>query len=119
MRVEDLITTLPKDHYSHIEDKIHKVICAVDQIFIYEGHIPIVAFLLISGRARLTKRRLSTDIDDGLTLIGAQEFLSQIPFSYALTIEKGSQLGFIDRSTLLSICSDTKDSVFDLVEEKV
>lgn len=118
IRVEELVTTLPNDFYGQIEQKIHKVICAVDQVFIYEGQTPIVAYVLISGRARLSKRRTFTDIQDPFSLIGARKFLYQAPFPYTLTIEEGSQLGFIDRSTLLSILNEDKIFLFDFSKEE-
>lgn len=102
---------LPNQVFEEIKDKLHVVDCSVDQAFVYEGQTPIVGYLLVSGKARLSKRKNQVDIHRPLTLIGMREFLEHSKFPYTLNIEQGSKVGYLDRSTMLALLQEP-DSLF-------
>ena len=104
--VKEHILELPNRVFEEIKDKIHVVDCSVDQAFVYEGQTPIVGYLLLSAKAWLSKRKNQVNIHKPLTLIGLREFLDHTSFPYTLNVEQGSQMGYLDRSTILSLLEE-------------
>lgn len=79
------------------------LIYTVDQEIHYEGHIPIVGYLLIDGQIKLTKNdRLKLVLEAG-HLFGLPELMSGAPFDFTAKITRQSQICYLDRSTVLEI----------------
>lgn len=116
---QDHIIELPKDVFEEIKEKVHRVNCPIDQAYVYEGQTPIVCYILLSGLARLSKKKSHIDICRPLTLIGVRQFLEQTGFPYTLNIEQGSEVGYIDRSTLFSILEDKNNSFAHYLDQSL
>lgn len=74
--------------------------CHTDMTLFYEGHIPIVVYLLKSGRIEVGQgKKKLFQLSPGETL-GLNEFYQKCPSLFWAQAQKGSELIYIDKSTL-------------------
>ncbi len=76
---------------------------SIDQAIHYEGHIPIVGYLLLEGQIKLTRNdRLKLVLEAG-HLFGLAELMNGISFDFTAKVSKQSRICYLDRSTVLEI----------------
>jgi hypothetical protein len=73
---------------------------------IYQGHIPIVAFLILKGPVFLKKKRGTTQKICPYTLVGLEELVHHHSFKRDLNVHAGSEVLSLDRSTLQEILGE-------------
>lgn len=74
---------------------------------IYNGQIPIAAYVLLNGRIDLKNSRDKIiKICHPPTLIGFNEICNNLPFKYTAEIQTGSIVLILDRSAALEIMQD-------------
>lgn len=87
----------------------------VEADLIYEGHIPIVGILLLSGKIKLYRgRRLRQQIDQG-HLLGVRELMHGLAFEYTARINPGSEICYLDKSTILELHDDDDRELSELI----
>ncbi len=69
----------------------------------YEGHVPIVAFIILSGQVHFSKRKKVVQTLCAGSLIGMNLLLNHAPSIYTAIAEAESKVLFLDRSTLLEM----------------
>ena len=69
---------------------------------IYEGHIPIVAYLLIKGSLVIKKRKKQIEILEPFVIVGISELIRKKPLKYLVEAQKGSTIGYIDKTLVQS-----------------
>lgn len=85
----------------------------------YEGHIPIVAYLIVEGSGFLfKKRRKNISLKRG-DLIGLIEVLSHEPSVYGAHIHNQSEVVFLDRSTIQEVMDQDVDQELKEVFESL
>lgn len=114
---QEFIIQLPKRTFDEIDHLVPKVRCPLDQVLIYEGQTPIVAYILFSGRIRISKKRSRLDLNQPYSLIGVREFLNSSSFPYTLTVEQGSIVGYLDRSTLQMLLEERVGEFSDCLDQ--
>lgn len=77
--------------------------CPKDTPLFYEGHIPIVVYVLKSGIIQIGKSRKETQMIRPGQVIGLKDFSAQTPSLFWATALKDSELIYIDKSTLNEI----------------
>ena len=91
-RLIDRIQKLCEHHTYSVESELY-----------YEGQTPVVAYLLLSGDASLfKKRRKSIPLKPGC-LFGLKELILHQQSVYGAKIGAGSEVCFLDRSTVKEI----------------
>ena len=79
------------------------LVYSIDQEIHYEGHIPIVGYLILDGQIKLTKNdRLKLVLEAG-HLFGLTELMNRMPFDFTAKVSKQSRICYLDRSTILEI----------------
>lgn len=81
---------------------------------LYQGHIPMVAFLILEGEIKLFKnKKLKAQVSSGV-VIGVKELLSDKASKVSALATENTTVCFLDRSTILSIIQEynTKLSSF-------
>jgi len=87
----------------------------VEADLIYEGHTPIVGILLLSGKIKLYRgRRLRQQLDKG-HLLGVRELMLNLAFEYTARIIAGSEICYLDRSTMLELLEDEDERLSELI----
>ncbi len=92
---------------NEILEKIKRIsenhIYTADSDLYYEGQTPVVAYLLIKGEVTLIKkRRKSIPIRPG-SLFGLRELILLEKSTYGARIKSGSEVCFLDRSSIKEI----------------
>lgn len=90
----------------------------------YEGHTPVVAYLIVEGKVQLTKNKKIKGTVEAGNLIGLVELLNHTPSPLGARILPNSKVCFIDKSTLLEILDghldDNLEELFkDIVSQTV
>ncbi|EQC43870.1 cyclic nucleotide-binding domain protein [Bacteriovorax sp. Seq25_V] len=86
----------------------HITYTATSNLF-YEGQIPVVAYLVISGNIHLTKnKKIKKTIGSGC-LLGVKELLNNQPVNYSAVIMPGSDICFLSRSDFNEIIENEDD----------
>ncbi|MBT3981670.1 MAG: hypothetical protein HOE90_09980 [Bacteriovoracaceae bacterium] len=76
-----------------------------DYVSIDKGQIPLVAYLIVQGKARIFhSNKKITELGPG-AMIGANEVIHNMPFNYKVVFEKGCNIGAIGKSQLLGHCT--------------
>jgi CRP-like cAMP-binding protein len=73
-----------------------------DTNLIYKGHIPHVAYILVSGKIIIKTKGRDVELEKG-SVVGVKELLSNTPFRYNVKIESGSEVFILDKSTLIEM----------------
>lgn len=104
-----VIHTLVKVDKKSIE-KLKKA-CRVQTILeptplLYQGHIPIVAYLVVDGAIHLLKnKKIKSTILPG-EVIGIRELLTDTPSSVTAKTTADTTICYLDRSTILGIIEE-------------
>ncbi len=68
---------------------------------IYEGHLPMAAYVLLKGEMQIRKgRRIARTINESNIIIGARELMNKKPFPYSISIKASSETYILCRSSL-------------------
>ncbi|PIK15423.1 cyclic nucleotide-binding domain-containing protein [Halobacteriovorax sp. JY17] len=74
----------------------------------YAGQIPIVAYLLLGGLVHFTEDGKVTNTFTRGNIIGLKELMTNKPIGVDAQIQPGTEVCFIDRSTILGILAQEK-----------
>ncbi len=85
----------------------------------YEGHIPVVAYLIVKGSGHLFKKRRKDVPLKSSNLIGFIEVLTHEPSIYGAHINAGSHVVFLDRSTIQEVMNQEFDEELKEIFEKL
>lgn len=77
----------------------------------YEGQVPIVAYLIISGSVVLSKNKKVRSIIKEGNIIGLNELMTHSPSKLSAEVSPESTLCFLDRSTMLEIINHEKSEL--------
>lgn len=74
----------------------------------YEGHTPVVAYLILDGKVNLTKRKKIKTIAERGVILGIKELMSHSPCEFGAKVQPNSKICFLDKSTIFEIlnCDD-------------
>jgi CRP-like cAMP-binding protein len=75
----------------------------LDTPLFYEGHVPVVAYIVLSGKVHVTKKKKVVKTLCAGSLIGIKLLLNHTPSIYTAVAEAKSKVLFLDRSTLLEV----------------
>lgn len=115
-----VINTLVKIDKRSIE-KLKKI-CPVKTIpestqLLYQGHIPIVAYLVVDGTIDLLRnKKLKSTILPG-EVIGIKELLTDTPSTVTAETSGEATVCYLDRSTLLSIIENEETKLSKYFQE--
>lgn len=109
-----VINTLVKIDKRSIE-KLKKV-CPVKTIpestqLLYQGHVPIVAYLVIDGAINLIKNKKKKSTILPGEVIGVKELLTDTPSSVTAETSAEAIVCYLDRSTLLDIIENDESKL--------
>ncbi|RPJ73835.1 MAG: cyclic nucleotide-binding domain-containing protein [Alphaproteobacteria bacterium] len=77
----------------------------------YEGQVPIVAYLVLSGSVVISKnKKIKTIVKEG-NIIGLNELMSHSPSKFSAQVSPESTLCFLDKSTMLEIINLEKSEL--------
>ncbi len=99
--IEDKILNQLQDRGEHI------TYTAASNLF-YEGQVPVVAYLIVSGNIHLIKnKKIKHTVGPG-SLIGVKELMNNEAVNYSAIIMPGSDICFLSRSDFYEIieCQD-------------
>lgn len=83
----------------------------------YEGQVPIVAYLVLSGSVVISKnKKIKTIVKEG-NIIGLNELLKHSPSKYSAQASPESSLCFLDKSTMLEIINHGKSELSNFFTE--
>lgn len=89
--------------------------CQSDMTLFYEGHVPIVVYLLKSGRINVGQgKRKLFQLSPG-EILGLNEFYQKCPSLFWAQVQEGSELIYIDRSTLDELITDGPKKVQEVL----
>ncbi len=77
----------------------------------YEGQVPIVAYLIISGSVVLSKNKKVRSVVNEGHIIGLNELMSHSPSKLCAEVSPDSTLCFLDKSTMLEIINHEKSEL--------
>lgn len=115
-----VIHTLAKVDKRSIE-KLKKI-CRVQTIseptlLLYQGHIPIVAYLVVDGAINLLKnKKIKSTILPG-EVIGIKELLTDTPSSVTAETTADTTVCYLDRSTILGIIKEEDSKLSEYFQE--
>jgi CRP-like cAMP-binding protein len=92
-----------------IEEHVKPRLYNTETEIIYEGQVPNVGYLIISGSIHLSKRKKIIKALQPGELIGVGELLNNHTFPYTCTIEPGSTVCILDKSTIYELMQEIKD----------
>ena len=74
----------------------------------YEGHTPVVAYLVLEGKVNLIKRKKVKVVAEKGVILGLKELMAHTPCNFGAKIQPNSKVCFLDKSTILEIlnCDD-------------
>lgn len=87
---------------------------SISSTLFYEGQVPIVAYLLIDGCIKLTKKNKTKKILKPGALIGLNELMTNSPASLSASVQADSILCFLDKSTILEDLKNKDSSLASL-----
>jgi CRP-like cAMP-binding protein len=89
-----------------IEQHGDSLLCQSDMVLFYEGHIPIVVYLLKSGSIEIGQgRKKRFELNSG-EILGMNQLYQKCPSLFWAEAKKGSELIYIDKSTLNELVSN-------------
>lgn len=98
-----------------IEQHGGKLVCQSDMILFYEGHVPIVVYLLKSGIIEVGQgKKKLFQLKPGETL-GLNEFYQKCPSLVWARAIKGSEIIYIDKSTLNELITKGPKKIQELL----
>lgn len=119
---KDIITQFEPHVVKKISQIGGQILCHTKTPLFYEGHIPIVAYLLKKGRVEvgLGKKTL-LNLKPG-EVLGLNEFHHKLPSIFWAMALKGSELIYIDKSTLNEFMNDgpepIQETLYSILEEQ-
>jgi CRP-like cAMP-binding protein len=115
IKMKSSIIHLCPETVSKLQEKSVAMKYQVEVDMIYEGHIPIVGILLLFGRIKLYRgRRLKQQLDRG-HLLGVRELMQGVPFEYTARICSGSEICYLDKSTILELLQHEDQELVELI----
>tara|TARA_B110000908_G_C9939797_1_gene307714 strand:+ start:214 stop:546 length:333 start_codon:yes stop_codon:yes gene_type:complete len=76
---------------------------STDTPLFYEGNVPVVAYIILSGEVLLSRRKKIIQTLSAGSLIGIKLLHGHTPSLYTAVVKGGSKILFLDRSTLLEL----------------
>lgn len=101
----EIISSEYADKLCHIGDSFLRF--DKETPLVYEGHIPIVAYILIEGSLLITKRKKEIEIIHPYALVGRNELANKIPLKYKIQAMPKTKLGYLNRSQILNLMKNT------------
>jgi CRP-like cAMP-binding protein len=101
--------SFPKDLTKKIRNLCESRIFGQKSTLFYEGQIPFVAFLIVKGSISLTKRKRPRKIIRPETILGLHSLMNKNPSPYEAIAQEGTEICFIDKTTLIEILNDKHD----------
>jgi CRP-like cAMP-binding protein len=117
MKDIESIIHIPEELVSKLAKLSARLTYPVDAEIIYEGHTPIVAILLTKGRIKLVRGRRVRKILERGSLLGVPELMNNSPFEYTAQINRGSEIIYLDRSTIKEILEGTDPELAEIFVE--
>ena len=97
------ILTIPDPLIDSILDLASPLKYSSSSNLFYAGQIPIVAYLLLEGMIHFTKDGTIINTFSRGNIIGLKELMNNRPMNVDAQIQTGTEVCFMDRSTILSI----------------
>lgn len=88
-----------------------------DSPLYYINHVPYVACLVVSGKLEISKNSYGKNkiVGEG-SLIGIKELMNNEPSNATIKILQGTQLAFLDRSTINTIIKSRHKNLADFFQ---
>lgn len=99
----EIFSQLEPELVNKYADKLEGCTYSTDTPLFYEGHVPIVAFIILSGQVHFSKRKKIVQTLCAGSLIGMNLLLNHSPSIYTAVAEAKSKVLFLDRSTLMEL----------------
>ncbi len=99
-----------------------KQICRIQTLvnptpLFYQGHVPMVAYLVLDGAVNLTKnKKLKTIVRSG-GVIGAKELITHSPSTVTAEAHSNTTVCYLDRSTVQDIMNNGDPELSHLFQE--
>ena len=111
MRLQNnMITNITEDILDKLECRCEKITYTASADLFYEGQVPVVAYLILSGNVHLMKKKKVIETLGSGTLIGAKELLHGSNVDYTAVIMPQTRVCFLSRSDIAEIMNE--DSKF-------
>lgn len=115
---QSLIRLTP-EQLEKLEESFPRLFYSVATDLVYEGHTPIVAVALLKGRIKLVKGRRVRDVLERGALLGVYELIHHLPFEHTVHILSGSEICYLDRSTLYELLNEEDHELNEVLEDLV
>lgn len=116
MEGTDTIVQLSEELVARLSEISSRLKYPVDAEIIYEGHTPIVGILLVAGRIKLVRGRRVRQVLERGALLGVPELLEKKAFEYTAQIQGGSEICYLDQSTIQEILRSDDEELISLFQ---
>ena len=116
--MDDSFFTISKTQAEKLRSYSQPLIFKKQTQLIYQGHVPISAYLLTDGFVYLKKNKKVIKKYFPLTVFGIRELVTKTPFSFDVIVSKGCILLYLDRSRAFQMMSEL-ESEKDLLLRRI
>lgn len=108
---------LSRDLVKKITAQFPSQIYKTSSTLFYEGQIPISAFLIVDGSIQISKKKKFKKLLSSGALLGLSDLFNKNPSSISAEVFPNTEVCFLDRTTILELCTKVDTELATLMRE--
>ncbi len=107
--IKNMVTSIEEQIIDKLLRRGERITYSATSNLFYEGQIPVVAYLILSGNVHLTKnKKIKSTIGPG-SLIGVKELMKNDAVEFSAVIMPETEVCFLSRSDIFDIMEERSD----------
>jgi CRP-like cAMP-binding protein len=107
--LKNMVTSIEDQIISELERKGERITYSATSNLFYEGQVPVVAYLILSGNVHLMKsKKIKGTIGPG-SLIGVKELMKNDAVEFSAMIMPETEVCFLSRSDIFEIIDEQSE----------
>ncbi|WP_081653476.1 Crp/Fnr family transcriptional regulator [Bacteriovorax sp. DB6_IX] len=107
--IKNMVTSIEQKIIQELTDKGERITYTATSNLFYEGQVPVVAYLILSGNVHLMKsKKIKSTIGPG-SLIGVKELMKNEAVEFSAMIMPETEVCFLSRSDIFEIIDENSE----------